>query len=275
MNNIFNIQRFGLLLKRQWLEFGKIYLISLLVALGVIIAFYGFALWPSLFENREFRERDLNFREPLFIIFGFIFISIIASSYFAHLGQKPKAIIDLLIPASTFEKFLTGVFFTSILAVASFIFIFYAADLAFVAKLRGMYTSVEQVTPYMHNGVEIKSIDHLSYFFSKNYEVVNFLPIYAVPFFVISVFLLGSIYFNKFHYIKTAISVMIFSGIMTFILFKTGEFLFEGKIMIQQENRNVSPMSQNTAEWLGLLLLLTLTAIFWSITYVRLKEKEV
>ena len=42
MNNTFNIQRLGLLLKRQWLEFGKIYLITVAVALGVIITFYGF-----------------------------------------------------------------------------------------------------------------------------------------------------------------------------------------------------------------------------------------
>jgi hypothetical protein len=68
---------------------------------------------------------------------------------------------------------------------------------------------------------------------------------------------------------------MIFSGILSFILFKTGSWLFEGKIMIDQEDRNTNHMSQNTAEWLGVLLLVVLTAIFWSITYVRLKEKEV
>ena len=98
MNNTFNLQRFGLLLKRQWLEFGKIYLVSLVVALGVIIAFYGFALWPYLIQTvKEPFDFRLNFREPLFFIFGFIFISIIASNHFAHLGQKPKAIIDLLL----------------------------------------------------------------------------------------------------------------------------------------------------------------------------------
>ncbi|WP_316769608.1 hypothetical protein [Pedobacter frigiditerrae] len=275
MNNTFNIQRFGLLLKRQWLEFGKIYLISLAVALGVIVAFYGFALWKAFTYADSFSPNDLNFREPLFLIFGFIFISIIASSYFAHLGQKPKAIIDLLIPASTFEKFLTGVFFTSILSIVSFLFLFYITDLAFVSKLRGMYTSVEQITPYVHNGKEITSIDNLAYFFTKNGGHDKFFPIYFFPFFVTSIFLLGSIFFNKFHYIKTAICVMIFSGIWTAIVVKSGEWLFEGKIMIDQENRNMNHMSQNTAEWLGVLLIVALTAIFWSITYVRLKEKEV
>jgi hypothetical protein len=260
MNNTFNPQRFGLLLKRQWLEFGKIYLVSLVVALGVIIAFYGFALWPYLIQTlKEPFDFRLNFREPLFFIFGFIFISIIASNHFAHLGQKPKAIIDLLIPASTFEKFLTGIFFTSILTYVSFILLFYLTDLAFITKLKGLYAD---------------DLTNLEYFFPKNNPNV-FLPLYIAPFFVTSLFLLGSIYFNKFHYIKTAISVMIFSGILSAILFKTGAFLFEGKILIQEENRNMNHMSQNTAEWLGLLLLVVLTGIFWSITYVRLKEKEV
>ena len=68
---------------------------------------------------------------------------------------------------------------------------------------------------------------------------------------------------------------MIFSGIWTAIVVKSGEWLFEGKIMIDQENRNINHMSQNTGEWLGVLLIVALTAIFWSITYVRLKEKEV
>ncbi|TKC12959.1 hypothetical protein FA048_04900 [Pedobacter polaris] len=275
MNNTFNIQRFGLLLKRQWLEFGKIYLISLLVALGVIITFYGLALWKNIVGTHAFSERDLHFREPLFLIFGFIFISIIASNYFAHLGQKPKAIIDLLIPASTFEKFLTGIFFTSILAIASFVILFYLTDLAFVSKLRSLYHSVSSVTTYTDaSGKEVKSIDNIMYFFSKNSPNL-FKPLYAVPFFVTSIFLVGSIYFNKFHYIKTAISVMIFSGIWSLIIFKSGEFLFEGKVLIESEEMPLNNVSRSDGEILGVLLLVVLTAIFWSITYVRLKEKEV
>jgi hypothetical protein len=276
MNNTFNLQRFGLLLKRQWLEFGKIYLVSLVVALGVIITFYGFTLWPFLIQTiKEPYEFRLNFREPLFLIFSFIFLSIIASNYFAHLGQKPKAIIDLLIPASTFEKFLTGIFFTSVLALASFIFLFYITDLAFITKLRDLYQDGARIVSYTDTeGDEIKKVDKLMYFFSKN--APNFFkPLYLFPFFVTSIFLLGSIYFNKFHYIKTAISLMIFSGILSATLFKAGGILFQGKIMIQQEDRNMNHLPQSTVEWLGLLLLAVLILIIWSITYIRLKEKEV
>ncbi len=270
MNNTFNIQRFGLLLKRQWLEFGKIYLISLVVALGVIIAFYGLSLWPQLKGLEVPRWRNLGFRDPLFIIFGFIFISIIASSYFAHLGQKPKAVIDLMIPASAFEKFLAGVFFTGILATASYLLIFYLTDLVFIAKLQSTFKGV---TYKEDDGTIVSVTENIRYFYNANRSNL-FLPFYLVPFFVTSIFLLGSIYFNKFHYIKTAISVMIFSGIWSLIIFKSSKALFEGKILINPERMNTN-MSRSTGELLGFILLLVLTLIFWSITYIRLKEKEV
>lgn len=259
MNNTFSIQRFGLLLKRQWLEFGKIYLISLVVVLGVLLSFYGGSLWSVLREEREFHIYILNFREPLFLIFGFIFISVIASNYFAHLGQKPKAIIDLMIPASTFEKFVTGIFFTTLLSTASFVLLFYLTDLAFISKIEGLYKNDEASTLY---------------FFSKNSDN-QFTPLYWTPFFITSIFLLGSIYFEKFHYIKTAICVMLFSGIWTAIIARSGKLLFEGKIPVNNDNMKHVFNDRSSAEILGSVLLITLTLIFWTITYVRLKEKEV
>jgi hypothetical protein len=258
MNNTFNIQRFGLLLKRQWLEFGKIYLIIMGVALGIIIAFYGFGFAKVLFEGEEISAREANFREPLFLILGFLFISIIASSYYAHLGQKPKAIIDLLIPASTFEKFLSGIFFTAILSTLSFLILFYLTDLAFISKVKGHI-----------NGYDTEVLE---YFFKRNWKNA-FMPVFAIPFFVTSVFLLGSVYFNRFHYIKTAISVMIFSGIWTYISYKAGKILFDGRIPVNMDGNN--HMDQRDGELLILLLFSVLTLVFWGITYVRLKEKEV
>lgn len=273
MNNIFNIKRFGLLVKRQWLEFGKIYLISLLVVLGVFLSFYGLSYYRTSHFLAGFdMTRTMGFREPLFIIMGFLFITIIASNYFTRLGQKSRAVIDLMIPASTFEKFMAGIFYTTILGVIGYILMFYVIDLLFISKLRSWYDASGNTS--FSDGKKIEMSQLFPYFFTKNNPNI-FKPLYILPFFVTSVFLLGSIYFNKFHYIKTAISVMIFSGMMILILFNVGKFLFEGKIMIEQEHRNISSMSQNTAEWLGVLLLVALTAIFWSITYLRLSEKEV
>ncbi|MEE1946198.1 hypothetical protein VRU48_13830 [Pedobacter sp. KR3-3] len=255
MNNTFNLHRFGLLLKRQWLEFGKIFLITLLVVLGVFIAFYGYNLLPV---SDSLGYNVLNFREPLFMVFGFLFISIIASTYFAHLGQKSRAVIDLMIPASVFEKFLAGVCFTGILASLSFIILFYLTDLAFVSYVKGHLHDMGATT------------DSATYFFTRN-NPNQFKPLYLAPFFITSVFLLGSVYFNRFHYIKTAISVMVFSGIWTYIIVKATKALLSGKVPIHENANN----GKETAEFWVFIGLSVLTLIIWSITYVRLKEKEV
>jgi hypothetical protein len=272
MNNTFNIKRFALLLNRQWIEFGKIYLISLGVIFGILLCFYGVAyseIIEYLNNTTPYISARLSFREPLFIVTGFLFITIIASSYFAHLGQKPKAIIDLLIPASTFEKFVAGLFFVTFLGVVGYILMYYLTDLAFVSKFKSMVPSLS--APKVDELGDGVNGSQWNYIFDK-YNPNEFKAVYFVPTFVASIFLLGSIYFNKFHYIKTAISVMVFSGIWAYITFKAGEWLLSGKV-IESDNNDLN--NKSTAELYVSLLLIVLTLVFWSITYVRLKEKEV
>jgi len=269
MNNTFNIQRFGLLLRRQWLEFGKIYLVSLAVLLGIFIAFYGYNTYEYIFEYEKSGQlqdghRVLNFRIPVFAITGIIFGTLVSSTYFSHLGQKPKAVIDLMIPASTFEKFLGGVLFTALLATVSYLVLFYLTDLLFVMKVRSFFEEVTKTAVTDENRME--------FFFTEN-NPDDFKVLYFIPFGITSIFLFGSIYFNRFHYIKTAISVMLFSGLWTLIIVKAGQWLFDGRI--PKEINESLFNGKNDVEWMMSLLIVTLTLIFWGLTYLRLKEKEV
>jgi hypothetical protein len=272
MNNTFNINRFGLLIRRQWLEFGKIFLITLGVAFGVIAAFYLWHLWPA-FIAESVTYVNVGFREPLFVIFGFLFITVIASNYFSHLGQKSKTIIDLLLPASTFEKFLAGVFFTAILSVFGYILIFYLTDLVLMAKLRAIPVSTDSERYYRQtvDGLEV-NVDRYVYVFEA-VKKGTFTPFYIAPIFFTSIFLLGSIYFEKYHYIKTTVSAMIFSGIAFYLVFKAGSFFMNNRRPIEPNGFIIGKNTQ--AETLLMLLILFLTMVFWAITYVRLKEKEV
>ena len=273
MNNTFDINRFGLLLRRQWLEFGKIYLITLGVAFGVIASFYLFNLWNTFFVYDEKFLVSVNFREPLFIIFGFLFITVIASNYYANLGQKSKTIIELLLPASTFEKFLAGVFFTAILSVIGYMVVFYIADLIFMSKLREMIpeSATGRIYSFDMNSEKV-TVDVYGYIFDTLKRGM-LLPFYAVPFFVTSIFLLGSIYFNKYHYIKTAVSVMLFSGLAGYIIVHAGEYIMRNRRPIDITGFHFGKSSD--MEMLVLLIAIVLTIVFWAITYVRVKEKEV
>ncbi|KQS41292.1 hypothetical protein [Pedobacter sp. Leaf194] len=272
MNNTFNINRFGLLLKRQWLDFGKIYLISLLVILGVVIGFYAWNS-PSPLKLNNYDgdgNLDMRFRYGLFLILGFIFISVVASSYYALLGQKPRAILELMTPASTFEKFLAGVFYTAVLSLATYLILYYLVDLSFVKYINAHLSEFKVDGAKQSSMKPVESIS-AQIFSDENYRHY-FLHFISVPFLITSVFLLGSVYFNRFHYIKTAISVMIFTGAASYLIFKSVNLLTRNMV-------NVSHGGHRNNEQLAFLLIFLITAaltlIFWAITYIRLKEKEV
>jgi len=272
MNNIFSFNRFRLLVKRQWLDFGKIYLISLVVLASVICGFYLFCI-PKVSQGlppvNPDGYLDLKFRYPLFVIVGFLFITIISSSYFSSFGQKSRAIIELMVPASIFEKFLTGIFYTAILSIFSYVLIFGIIDFAF-----GKYI----VMSFADHKFELSSAStkvsdqYYNFTLTRVASTINykeFWPLTFMPFFATSLFLLGSIYFNRFHYIKTAISVLVFFWAGGYILYQVmskinAQFKYQGPIIGQK----------------GIFIIVFSTSILvtfwiWFIAYVRLKEKEV
>ena len=272
MNNTFNINRFGLLLKRQWLDFGKIYLISLVVLLGIVVGFYTYSI-PSPLKDNNFDydgNLDMRFRYGLFLILGFIFISVVASSYFALLGQKSRAILELMTPASVFEKFLAGVVYTAVISLFSYLLIFYLTDLAFVKYLNSHLDAFKGLLP---NNAIVKPVETITHqvFTDEGYrKYCSYF--FAFPFLITSIFLLGSVYFNRFHYIKTALSVMVFIGLASYLVVKLSTWLMEGKVA------NYHHFRKEDKDWILLLILLVtsiITLIIWTITYIRLKEKEV
>lgn len=272
MNNTFNINRFGLLLRRQWLDFGKIYLLSLVVIFGVLIGFYAFNI-PRANEGLPSMDSgyiSLRFRYPIFGIVGFLFISIVASSYFSNLGQKSKAIIDLMTPASTFEKFLAGVFYTSILSIVSYLIIFYITDFAFCKYLNSTFGKF----PYSYGPVQSGQIPTVYHAYAQllNLEMdfEEYRGLTFIPFLATSVFLLGSVYFNRFHYIKTAVSVVISVAIIGYLIYLSVSKIGENMVQVAGSENN-----DRAAFTIIFVSSVVLSFFFWLITYVRLKEKEV
>lgn len=278
MNNTFNIHRFTLLLKRQWLEFGKIYLMTLAVVLAIIVCFYGLS-----FSNvNEYKKANiinnlLRFREPLFALLGLLFISIASSAYFLHLGNKARAIGDLLTPASNLEKYTTAIVYTTIVPILSYLFIFYVVDFAFIQTNLSNYKDTQNVYEngeYIHRTMQnsdwlffrysILSTTHFGYVFSV---------CTAFSVLVTSVFLSGSIYFNRFQYIKTLVSVAAFISVATLIYMKASQFFFSNKVHItaNQSYRN----SNDNSLFLVVAAIALVALFFYIVGYIRYKEKEV
>ncbi|MBO9676219.1 MAG: hypothetical protein J7577_22455 [Sphingobacteriaceae bacterium] len=267
MNNTFNINRFGLLLKRQWLDFGKIYLMSLIVLTVIVVGFYFFnipRLNQSNFIWNDNGHAQLAFRMPIFLSIGFLFLTIEASTYFSGLGQKSKAIMELMTPASTTEKFFCAVLFSVILSLLSYLLIFFIVDSIFLNYINELWKN-QKALDYNTNKLTFVSF---SPFYDDLTSDTRNKFLFVFPLFFSSVFLLGSVYFNRFHYIKTALSLTALFTLVIFLGFKTSKWLLEGKYNAGTNERDFVFIILFVASIL-------VTLFIWIITYVRLKEKEV
>ncbi len=260
MNNTFDTNRFLLLMRRQWIGFGKIYLMSIAVVAGIILAFYGY----NTYRNVVFYEYSdtLSFRPFVFVFLGLGYMAVSASSYFSALGTKSKAISEILVPGSQLEKFLAGILYTVFFCGLSFLAVFFAIDYSFVTYFRGL-PSVAKTS----------AVDHLEYFisiFSSNNNKVFYT--FFLPFLLSAIFLVGSIAFKSYQFIRTAVSVIAYGSIWIFCnvyitQWANADTVYTGTPGYWNEEENVL----RVVCIIGIIL----TAVFWGIAYLKLKEKEV
>lgn len=271
MSNLFNTTRFFALIRRQWIGFGRIYLMSIGVIAGVIFCFYAFNIGTDYNEIKNESAHVysvLNFRSPLFCVLGLFFVTVISSSYFADLGRKTKAIFELMIPASQLEKFLVGIFYTVIISISSYLLIYYLIDLAFVSYLRGFGPAVR--TEVNSLGEQV-TVDFWQYYFDVDYPK-GISNMFFLPILLNAIFLLGGIIFKSYQYIKTAVSLVLYCVVWMslFVYFmKT-----QTENTVQQVNGNYW---SDIGHIFGLITVtgIVLTFIFWGIAFLRLKEKEI
>ncbi|MBD1430228.1 hypothetical protein [Sphingobacterium litopenaei] len=267
MNNTFDFNRFKLLVGRQWQSYKKEYFLIVGVLLAIILYFYGNEFY-KVFKvgDMDIYNNDFRFRIPLFIIFGLLYISLTASSYFKNYGKSNAAIAEILVPASKFEKFLAGIFYTTGLGFVTYLLLFHIVDFGFMNYVRSFTTST---TTYVENGKEIVR-DNLPYL----HKIIYIDPVkYFVflPFTINALFLLGSIYFKNKHFIKTIVSVAVYAGLCFFLIYSIYRLFFLGHMQLE-ENDYID--NKKLMLFLFAVLGWTITIILWAITYVRLKEKE-
>jgi hypothetical protein len=267
MNNTFDFNRFKLLIGRQWRSYGKEYILIASALLSIMLYFYVSETYEIFYEeNAVVNNNDFGFRIPLFIILGLLYISLTASSYFKNYGKSNAAIAEILVPASKLEKFLAGIFYTAGLGFVTYLLLFHIVDFGFMNYVRSFITST---TTYVENGQEIVS-DNLPYL----HKIIYIDPVkYFVflPFTINALFLLGSIYFKNKHFIKTIVSVAIYAGLCFFLIYSIYRLFFLGQMQLEHDNNiDHNELMLFLISALGWII----TIILWTITYVRLKEKE-
>lgn len=191
----FSFNRFGLLVRKQWAEQGRIYLMGLAVLAGLIfliglLRVVTNGLWPVAVQG-EF-----------FMLFLWLSGGLFASLQFSALADKARGSAYLTLPASHLEKFAVGVFYAFVVFLPAFILTFYAIDVPLVELARGMEPSRSGRRP----------AELINLFTHEYHELPPFLL-----FFVLQAFLLmTSIYAGRYAFVKGGLLVILlfFGGLL-------------------------------------------------------------
>ena len=265
MNNTFDFNRFSLLVKRQWVENKKLFLMASFGIMGILIVI------DSLIMRWESGNMNADARFPFFLLSLFFGGSIFANYIFKDLSDKNSNTGFLLIPASHFEKFLTGVFYAFIVFPVVFLDLFYVMDLGFVS-----------IANNIKNGLKVPAADNIQLhtFIINNKNIRESLGEIIGFWLVIQAFVLaGAARFEGRSYIKTAFMGFALFFLLVFVIYLSDKFLLSD-IKMQFQNKGysrelVKPIKEMFNRVFEIILIYILPPILLVITYFKLKEKQV
>ena len=259
MNNIFSLTRFIMLFKKHTLEHAKTYLLSTGVLAGVTAV--GLGLFAFINEGRlAIPVQNIVFTYVLTFA-GSIFTSLV----FADLGDKRKANQVLTLPASHLEKFLVTWIYSFVIYQLLFIGVFYLVDWIIIGISHPPVNDPNKM-------INILDLEHLAYMAFIVYAIFHGFT------------LLGAIFFEKLHFIKTAFIFLLYVLVFTLINTPLLQFIigknilrsiaFQGfSITDKQGWGNIWP-TQNM-NYTTLIVFAIAVIILWLGAFFRLKEKEI
>jgi hypothetical protein len=281
MNQTFSYPRWQMLVASHWAEHRKRYLLALLAVGGLQAGWYSFLLLIDNFGPINLFIQYATYYCGLFLVGCFY-----ASTIFSELGNKSRAIQYLSIPASHLEKLLCGILFGVVLFFVAFTIVFYIVDIPMVSLANRIVSNEQQHWP--NSFLPIGRIGVLNIWNTEWAPIIDRrYHLFLFAYFAIqSAFLLGSVYFARWSFIKTVVTLAIFW--VVFILYSQkgiAEHLPDG-----WHGHDLVRWSKNTGGLAGqhlvtlpgamekiliFLMQFSVPPIFWVITYFRLKEKEV
>jgi hypothetical protein len=263
VNNTFSIKRFGLLLKKTFLEkpmqmigFPGLILTLVLILYVLVKALSGF---------------DMAQRISFFVgLAGGSFF--LASFVFGYFSSNASGSSFLSLPASHFEKWLCGILIAGIFYPIVFLIFYYGIDTGFVALY---HNSLDAASPFYKQDYESVYTFDLNGIIARNVYVLFFIYTGAM--------LLGSLYFNKVSIIKTAIALCIICLVIYGANWIFASMLF-GNIDDAAPFIHVAIPVSNDVGFIELpagiaklckyAFLYVTPASFWLLSFTRLREKE-
>ncbi|MGL1885423.1 MAG: hypothetical protein OCD76_02815 [Reichenbachiella sp.] len=251
LKNHFNIKRFWLLLKLEYYRSKKGLTMTLGITFGMLF-FIGFLLTMAVEPSVIFYEHNQNYAFTL-LIGGFV----LSSLAFSDLGNGLKRSNYLMLPASTFERFLSMWLLTSFGWVIAYSIEFYFYTL--IANNIGHF-----IFPY----VEFQSFDPFGSF-----------PTTIIHYYLVlqGIFLIGAVHFRGYVLPKTLMTLILaaFScGLIAYFMIHNIMNEDSEECLTQTEIFEGSPVDYFW-KWTVAAFWWLLAPITWIITYFGLKEQEV
>jgi hypothetical protein len=263
MNNTFHVKRFGRLIRKTLLErpmqtlglIGLLLLLSLILY-SVIKAFGGF-----------------NPAQNITFIWGLAGGGcFLASFVFGYFSSNAMGSAFLTLPASNSEKWLCAVLIAGVFYPVIFLLFFRLVDSSFVAMY---HHGLDPTGPFY------KQLYQSVYIFDFN----GFLAwkVYPMYWFLAGAMLVGSLYFNKVAFIKTAIGISILitgviglNWMMATILFGhvNSASPFNSVTIPAGKEEGSIEMPSGIVNIINNSLWYVLPPILWLLAFTRLREKE-
>ncbi len=248
MKQYFEISRFWLLLKMEMIRNRKGVYMTLVIVLGISF-FLGLLLTPVL-EPGLIHYKHSSGYAFLMLTAGFI----MSGTAFRDLGNPLKRVNYLMLPVSTFERFLVMWLLTSIGWVVLFTFIY------------SVYT-------LFANAVGQLIFSHITY---EKFEPVGPFAIKMMKYYFVlqGIFLAGAAQFRGYPFPKTLLSLVVFAAVcggITYLIMK-GSFDFDWETDPDVFAGMPVEVIWNIMEWMFWWLLAPLS---WLIAYLGINEQEV
>ncbi len=269
MHNEFSFERLIFLIRKQWIENKKFYTLGSLALLGMMaICQYFFYLKMDAWH---FSEQTAY---QIYLVGLILCGTIYGSMSFSVLGNKEKGQYWLSFPASHTEKMITTIFYNTIVLFLVYTSCFFICKWGTETYFLSLLSTREGAT-----------------FTKMNWEkgFGEAFPYILWGYFCLqALFILGSVYFKQFAFIKTVIFVTLIGGAVVFLVAKMAQGLFadfnffwnnlelrEYHIPGNYGEYKSYQLGSTLSKILGYLLTYSWLPVFWLVTWFRLKEKEI
>ncbi len=257
MQNSFSFSRLWLLVKKQLFDNARLYTLSLLALTGVLSLV--FLCWAFFNESHRYDAEDTY---VIFLLFLFPVGFIFASATFQALGDKAKGVYWLTVPATHTEKLVTGIIYSVII---------------FLVLYTGIFVVIQRITFFLITLNPANNIRWSSGFWRE----IRIAAIFFVA--LQSAFILGSVYFQKYAFVKTVLALMAIGVAYALLTHFAVRNLFPDHLHIHGlssvrtwdgDDSRIYRLAPWTEQALELVLKYIWAPVLLAATYFRLREKE-